>query len=104
MGRTLDDAFPSRYLKATDIKTEVTLIIDRVTLETMGNDEEQKDVIHFVGLEKGLVLNRTNGEKIAQITGSRDFETWTGKKVTLYQVLTTVGKEEKPAIRVKAPV
>jgi hypothetical protein len=56
----------------------------------MGEKKEKKDVIFFVGETKGLVLNRTNAETLAQALGD-DSDGWHGASAVLYAVKTPTG-------------
>jgi hypothetical protein len=95
-----DDVFPSRFVKATDIgDKEVTVTINRVVTEILGIDE--KPVAYFKNAEKGLVLNRTNWDRIAFAAGSDDSDDWPGVRVTLFTELVTFNGRTAPAIRVK---
>jgi len=49
-----------------------------------GAPPDEKYVLHFNEVEKPLVLNSTNGQLIAQITGNEDFDAWIGSKLVLY--------------------
>ena len=57
---TLDDAFPSKYMKASDLPEEgsVTLTIDKVTIEEIGKEKQEKPVIHFKDHDKGRSIRR----------------------------------------------
>jgi hypothetical protein len=76
--------FPSKYLKADDIGVrKVTATMDRVELETMPSDKEEKPVLYFRNKDKGLVLNVTNAYAISEAYGD-DTDSWKGKQVVLY--------------------
>ena len=99
----INDAFPSQFLKASDLKgMEVTVAIDRVEYEPVGRDKEMKAVLYFQGKEKGLVLNKTNANKITQLTSSPITEEWEGFKVKLYPTETQYGGDTVDCIRIKA--
>ena len=104
MAETVDDSFPSAYLRASDVGDGKKLIIDKVAEEEMGEDAEAKPVVFFVGVEKGCVLNKTNANKIAEITGSRTYKDWAGKEVVLYTAMVQFRGKESAAIRIRAPV
>jgi len=100
----INDAFPSHYLKASDLgDAQPVVSIDRVEIEAVGRDKEMKPVVYFVGKEKGIVLNKTNSKKIAQIASSPDTDDWRGVKVTLYATETEFGGETVECIRIKQP-
>ena len=98
----IDSAFPSTYLKASDLGSSAPLVtIDRVEVEPVGRDREMKPVLYFKGKEKGVVLNKTNSNMIATLTGSRDTDDWSGCQVRLYATTTEFGGETVECIRVK---
>ncbi len=98
------DVFPSKWLAAADLgDKEPTVIIDRVVLEEI-NDTEQKPVIYFKKVKKGMICNKTNWKTIAYIHKSDDSDDWTGKEVALYVELVNMQGQMKPALRVKRPM
>lgn len=100
---SINDAFPSKYLKASDLKgAEPVVTMDRVEYEPVGQDKEMKAVLYFVGKEKGLVLNKTNANKITQLAQSPVTEDWHGQQIKLYPTETSFGGEMVDCIRVKA--
>lgn len=99
----IDQAFPSNYLKASDLGTSQPIVtIERVEIEPVGRDREMKPVIYFKGKEKGFVLNKTNSNTIAALTGSRDTDDWSGCQIRVYATTTEFGGETVECIRVKA--
>jgi len=95
------DVFPSRFIKAADIgDNEVVVTVSKVEIEDVGDD--RKPVVYFVGKEKGLVLNRTNWDRIAVAAGSDETDDWVGVKIQLYCEPVTYAGKTAPAIRVKA--
>lgn len=98
----INDAFPSKYLKGSDLKgAEPVVTIDRVDFEPVGREREMKAVIYFAGKEKGLVLNKTNATKITQIAGSPQTEDWSGIRLKLYVAEQEFGGETYEVVRVK---
>lgn len=99
----INDAFPSNYLKASDLKGRAIVVtIDRVEYELVGQNKEKKPVLYFVGKEKGIVLNKTNANKITQLTESPVTEEWKGHAILLYPSETSFQGEMVDCIRVKA--
>lgn len=99
----IDTAFPSNYLKASDIgDKQPAVTIDRVEVEPVGRDKEMKPILYFKGKEKGMVLNKTNSRKIAELTGSKDTDNWSGCQIRLYSTETEFAGEMVECIRVKA--
>jgi len=101
MGINVNDAFPSNYLKASDLQgRQVNVNMALVKFEQLG--EDNKLVLYFDGKEKGLVLNKTNANNIATIYGT-DTDGWIGKTVTLIEALVDFQGRSVAAIRVRAP-
>lgn len=99
----INDAFPSNYLKASDLgESQPVVTIDRVEVEPVGRGKEMKPVIYFAGKQKGMVLNKTNSKKIAEIAGSHDTDDWHGTQVKLFATEVDFQGETVEAIRVKA--
>ena len=77
MGTTINDLFPSRFLKAADLNGQRRIVtIKKVTREELGKGKEKKAVVYFGEAKKGLVLNVTNARKIAAVTGSEVIDQW----------------------------
>jgi hypothetical protein len=107
-------AFPSANLKAADLQGEaIKFKIKTVTMEDVGSD--RKPVAYFLddgrygdllrssdGKERGLVLNKTNGEAIAADFGWNT-DNWTGKVIELFPAKTQFNGQMVDAIRVRVP-
>jgi hypothetical protein len=101
---TLNDLFPSRYLKAHDLQGhEPVVTIARVACEPMGKTRDVKPVLYFAGKAKGLRLNKTMAVAIAAIAGSDDTDRWPGTAVQLFTTTATFDTRTFPVVRVKAP-
>lgn len=99
----INEAFPSNYLKASDLKgAQPVVLIDRVEFEPVGRDKEMKPIVYFDGKEKGLVLNKTNAKTIINLTGSAETEDWNGFALRLYATHVEFAGESVEAIRIKA--
>lgn len=101
----INDAFPSKYLKAGDLPEDTAQVvtIEKVQIEEIGREKQRKPVIHFEELDKAFVCNKTNAKSIARITGTEEFEEWTGTKVALYRAEVEFQGDIVESIRVKAP-
>jgi hypothetical protein len=87
----VSDAFPSKYLAAdVDVKdmdeggTILTIRAGDFELVGQGDDQEQKLVLYFEEVNKGLIVNKTNATTLSQILKSDDTDDWIGKAVKLY--------------------
>jgi hypothetical protein len=98
----ISNAFPSKYLKASDLQDRnVAVAMSHVALEDVG-DSERKPVLYFQDKNKGLVLNKTNSRLIAGIYGD-DTENWDGKSLVLFPAMVDFRGDQVEAIRVRAP-
>lgn len=82
----LNEAFPSKYMTAADFENgDVTATILSADVETVGQgaDASQKIILKLKGIQKPVVINRTNANTIAKVTGSDDTDDWIGKRITL---------------------
>ena len=99
---TVDEAFPSNWLKAADLNNRtVKVTIDKVIFEEIGQNKDKKPVIYFDKVKKGLVLNVTNARAIESVHG-KQFEGWTGKEIELFSMMVPFQGQNVPAIRVRA--
>lgn len=101
----IDDIYSStsKYLKHDDLQgNRVVVEIASYTIDEMKSDEGNKKqvVLHFKGKEKVLGLNKTNAERIAVHTGSKNPEDWIGCKIKLYPSKTQFQGREVDCIRV----
>lgn len=95
----INDAFPSTYLKCTDLKgKEVNLIIDGLKMEDVGDDH--KPVLSFKGTDKRLVLNKTNAMRIADTYGPV-LTKWVGLPITVYPDRVDFQGKRVDAIRIR---
>jgi hypothetical protein len=104
---TRDNVFPSKYLKAADLKGKpVAVAIDRAPLETLKSldgEEQNKVVLYFRNAQKSLPLNATNFDAVCDATGCFDTEDWPGQRIELYPTRTTMGGKTVDCIRIRAP-
>jgi len=104
---TLNEAFPSKYLKATDLQdSPVVATIKLAELEQIKGFDgktQAKVVIYFARGLKPLILNRTNYEAIMDICGSDDTDDFPGTKVELHTPPVTFNGKTAPAVRIRAP-
>jgi hypothetical protein len=96
----MSNLFPSPYFKASDLSSgAITLKIKSVDLETMGNGEK-KPVLYFIGQDKALVLNKTNGHVIESLYGD-DTNGWAGRSIQLTASTTEFGGKIVGCIRLR---
>jgi hypothetical protein len=90
-------------MKASDLPEEgsITVTIQKVEIEEIGREKQHKPVIYFYDHDKAFVCNKTNANTIAEVTGSRDFEDWDKKKISLGRSEVEAFGEMVEAIRVR---
>lgn len=84
---TIHDLKSSKFLTKNDVERDVLVTITgylQVNVAKEGVEPDFKWALSFAELDKPMVLNSTNGQLLAMICGSEDFDHWTGKKVVLY--------------------
>lgn len=104
----IDQAFPSKYLKAADVgETDLALTIKKVVIETVGQgeDAEEKPIVYFDETEKGLVLNKTNTNTIKGLY-SVETDNWMGKTIAIFATEVDFAGKQTMALRVRmrAPI
>lgn len=98
----IGSAFPSTFLKADDLQgRRITVQIDTVTMEDIGDGT--KPVLHFIGKDKGLVLNKTNAAMVTEIAGTDETSDWHGVAIVLYPTRVDFQGKRVDAIRIDKP-
>lgn len=98
----INQSFPSKYLKSSDLQgRRATVQMNYVQVEKVGQNDE-KPVLYFIGKAKGMVLNKTNANKIAELYGF-DTEQWAGQRIDLFEADVEFGGKITKGLRVAAP-
>jgi hypothetical protein len=104
---TRDEVFPSKYLKAADLKGKACVATIEgalyETLKGLDGNETKKIVLHFKNAQKTLPLNVTNFDAVCDVTGCPDTEDWLGQRIELYPAKTTMGGKTTDCIRIRRP-
>jgi hypothetical protein len=77
------------FLKQEDLQGKSPkAVIASVELEEVkdpdSNQLAKKLVLHFVGKDKAMILNRTNCDVLEEICGTDDYARWAGHAVVIY--------------------
>jgi len=98
-----NEAFPSDYLKATDIPQEGIVVrcvsIDMVDVNDDGNPKSVKPVITLEGRDKMLIVNQTNADMFQHLFGPA-MEGMIGKQFRLIRSRVQFGRRWVDGIRV----
>lgn len=98
---SVKDLFPSKFIAAGDLKNQDQLVtIEKVVVEDINGEEEKKPVAYFAGVPKGMVLNKTNAMRIAELHGN-DTDSWAGKTITIYPTETAFRGDMVECIRIR---
>jgi hypothetical protein len=102
----ISEMFPRKYATGEDLQGKALMLtIAAVKAEKMtpqpGSPPVDKYVLYFQEAKKGIVLNRTLAEQIAEIHG-QETDDWIGKRITIYPVPMTVAGKHRIAIRARA--
>jgi len=98
-----DEIYPSRWLKAEDVGEEkIKVTIKEIKVEEFGEGDktQKKIVLEFDESDKGLVLNKTNKDRLKEAWGN-ETDNWIGHAIQLYTVVVSFGNKEMNAIRLK---
>jgi hypothetical protein len=100
---TIDDYFPSKFLKPDDLDgADVGVTIKSTTEEPFEDDEGKKrlkPILHFREDVKPLIVNKTNFKRIMEVAG-KDHNTWPGTRLILFPDKLLNGND---TIRVRIP-
>lgn len=103
----IDELKKSSFLRRVDVAKPLLVTIaggEKMNVAKEGAPEELKFCLSFEELEKPMVMNGTNLEVCARITGARDTVNWTGHKVVLYDdPNVSFGGKLTGGIRIRAP-
>ena len=95
-GFSIANSFTATSFAATNVT------IADIKIEQVGQDKDTKPVAYSKGKSKGLVLNKTNANKITSLMQSPVTEEWHGRKIRLFATETNFGAELVDCIRIKA--
>jgi hypothetical protein len=102
-----DDLSRSRYLTRNDCGGGLQGCIKTVVKENIapeGAPSELGYVVYFTNLKKGMVLNKTRGDQIAEIAGSKKFRNWVGVWIEMFNNPTVIFRGKiTGGIRVRRP-
>ncbi len=84
---TLNDIKDSNFLTKEDCEPAIKVTVSHCVEENvaMANQPARmKYVVFFKELQKGMVLNLTNFQRIVQVSGIPDTDNWQGVQITLF--------------------
>jgi hypothetical protein len=100
----ISQIFPSRWVKAVELGPDgETVTIKKVVMKEVGEERENKPVMTFDEIDKELVLNVTNANAIADVTGEDDSDNWPGHVIKLVRSRVQFGAKTVDAVRIEAP-
>ena len=107
----IETAFPSKYLKASDIPTGKTVRLKIAGFEEgVKFGEDLRPVVSFHKTDKSLVLNKTNANRIYMTVAreigkeaAKETDNWIGRDIDLYSEMVEYQGRLTEAIRVRVP-
>src|SRR5262245_15799362 len=97
----ISNSFQSKYFKTSELDGgEMIATIDRCVEEEVGQDKTPKPVLYLKGHQKGIVLNRTNAERLAHWLGD-DTLNWKGARIELYSEMVNYQGQRMEGLRVR---
>ena len=84
---SVNDLKDSKFLTKEDADPAIAVTITgwrEMDVSMESQPTRMKYVLDFKEVPKPLVLNNTNGQRIALITGKDEFDEWIGFKITLF--------------------
>ena len=104
---TTDDLSNSNYVRKGDIGKGKLWTIkswEKLNVAKQGEKPDMRYCIWFEEFDKPMTLNKTNGNLIAKVCGSADFDNWIGHQVVLYvDEMVEFGGNIVGGIRIRAP-
>jgi hypothetical protein len=104
---TKSERFKRKYYNAEMVQKPQVLVIDHEDVEEIADPKTgkttEKSVLVFEGTTTRLVLNTTNWDTLAELTGSGESADWSGHTVELYCDKTRFGSEVKDCVRIRMP-
>lgn len=98
----MNDVFESKYLSASDLNgRDARVTIADVEVVRIPGTGEKKAAMTFQGKSKGLILNKTNWNTIAEVLGTDETDDWVGKQITLYPTETEYQGRVVDCLRVR---
>lgn len=78
----------SKFLSHSDISDVEDTIVTIKSIEReivgQGAQAQEKWIMYFRELKKGLALNKTNGKLLCQLFHTEEMDEWIGQKISLY--------------------
>lgn len=99
----VNSIFPSAYVSAADLNgQDVPVTVRNCVIEDVTNESktEPLPVLYFEGMQKGMVLNKTNAATISGMYGD-ETDLWAGRSITLYPTETSWQGKMVPCVRVR---
>jgi hypothetical protein len=93
---------PSPHLQAQELGgKDLEVTIKGIGFEEVGPKKDNLGVVYFEEVPRGLVLNKTNRNRIVDWHGV-ETDGWVGKKITLYESEADFDGVTRPCIRVRS--
>ncbi len=102
----ISDLSESKYLRKEECEPPIRVTIVGIAKENLAKENEAPEYKYILNFKecKPLVLNKTNGGRIAHVLGSPETDDWVGKTIDLFNDATVeFGGQMTGGIRVLVP-
>ena len=97
------DFFKSRFLKPVDFSEPKVVVVADVGTKIFRDSPEPKPIVYFKGVQKPLILNKTNTQFLEDASGTDVMTDWAGTKAEIFATSVEVSGQTKPCLRLRAP-
>ena len=97
------DRYGGRFLNATHVPKPFVGVVDRVEDLEIEEGKKPKPVLFLKNLERGIVLNATRYDAMAEIAGSRNTDDWIGYEVEVRKGKTNYAGKSTDCVELSAP-
>lgn len=98
----INDAFPSKWLKHTDLKGQAHVLTMSHVQQEEYSDGETGAILYFQNSKKGLGLNVTNKNVLVDLYGP-ETDGWNGMPIELYPTKTEFRGRMTDCVRLRQP-
>ena len=97
----VSEVYGGAFLTGTELKGQtIRVTIAGVSVQAIGEANEEKLVVDFVGAKKSLILNKTNASACSGAFGD-ETDAWVGREVELFTMPVAYGGKTFDGIRIR---
>ena len=97
------ECYGGRFLNAAHVTKPFVDVVDRVEVLEVEEGKKPKPVLFLKHLERGIVLNATRYDAMAEIAGSRNTDDWAGYEVEVRKGKTNYAGKPTGCVELAVP-